>query len=438
MSTTQFFSPFASILPSRAKVNAANALGIDEEQAYLERANEESDAERGKNSNESITVLDSRQAQSNLYFTQTAQTQHQDSTNNGAARRTRSSRLSQLPRLNSARGKQAFGGGNGGRNGQTGGGIGGGSGNGGDDGDDRRDSNASQISEDPPSDDETIEGQESGETETDSDSEGSLASDDDISGMPGSLPPPISHDHHMSRGQSTGSRGRRPSGITMPPAPTFAHLEPFATAAGQNHLEGIGKTHANLGPTDTEISEELIDGITTPTIGKRVGFESDMLNSSIKERTPSASFGPIASRENWTQFGEETPGWLPTPRASAPAGSSTQSPKAGLSIQTQSRNGQAIPTDTSYFNIQPAPAKNVFRDRNDSSQPDNSIPPPSPSISTSQQKAQHQSPGSNHPYSYTHRHASTALQFPSSHSQYIHPTPSSQWHILQMRIADIT
>lgn len=382
MSTLRFISPFASILPSQSQVKAANALGIDEEQAYLERAIKEIDTEQGRSSNESITTPESRQAPINVYPTQTSQPQHQDSANNNAARRTRSSRLSQLPRLNSARGKQAFSGGNGGRNGQAGGGLGGGSGDGGDDGDDRRDSNASQISEDPPSDDETIEGQEDGETETDTDSEGSLASDDDLSGMPGSLPPPISHEHRMSRGSSTGSRGRRPSGITMPPAPTFAHLEPFASAAGQNHLEGIGKLHANLGPTDTEASEELRDGLTTPKIGRRVGYENDSLNSTIKERTPSASMGPIRSRENWTQFGEETPGWLPTPRASAPAGSSMQSPKGGLSIQTQLKNGQASPTDTSYFNIQPAPANNVIRNRNDSSHPNNLIPPPSPSIIT--------------------------------------------------------
>ncbi|PWN33969.1 uncharacterized protein FA14DRAFT_67348 [Meira miltonrushii] len=377
MSTTQFISPFASFLPSKQQSKFTNALGIDEEQACLERAKEES----GANNNESISVLENRQSPSNMYSTQTSQAQHQDSTNNGQARRTRSSRLSHLPRLNSARGKQAFSGGDGGRNGQTGGGIGGGSGDGSDDGDDRRDSNFSQISEDPPSDDETIAGQEDGETETDSDSDASLASDDDLSGMPGSLPPPNSHEHRMSRGMSASSRGRRPSGIAMPPAPTFAHLEPFASAGEQNHLEGIGKSHANIGPTDTELTEELIDGVTTPKIGKRVGYENDSLNSTIKERTPSASMGPIQNRENWTQFGDETPGWLPTPRASAPAGSSMQSPKPGLSIQTQLKNGPgASPTDTSYFNIQPAPANNVIRNRNDSSNPN--IPPPSPSIIT--------------------------------------------------------
>lgn len=382
MSTTHFISPFASFLPSRAQVKIANALGIDEEQAYLERAKEENDAEGGANSNENIPILDSRQSSNNnMYSTQTSQSQHQDSTNNGQPRRNRSSRLSQLPRLNSARGKQAFSGGNSGQNRQAGGGIGGGSGDGSDDGDDRRDSNASQISEDPPSDDETIEGQEEGETETDSDSDASLVSDDDLSGMPGSLPAPNSHGQRMARGMSTGSRGRRPSGIAMPPAPTFAHLEPFTNASGQNHLEGVGKPHANIGPTDTEVTEELIDGITTPKIGKRSGYENDSLNSTITERTPSASMGPIRSRENWTQFGEETPGWLPTPRASAPAGSSMQSPKSGLSIQTQSKNGQgAGPMDTSYFNIQPAPANNVIRNRNDTSNPN--IPPPSPSIIT--------------------------------------------------------
>lgn len=389
MSTTQFISPFTTIFDSKNQMKSINAIGLDEEQAHLERAKEEIDSEQGSrnSSNESIPALPTSQEISNMYSTQSSQqqSQHQDSTNNnGTARRSRSSRLSQLPRLNSARGKQGFGGGSGNRNSEAGGGLGGGSGSGGDGGDDRRDSNASQISEDPPSDDETIEGQEDGETETDTDSEGSLASDDDdLSGMPGSLPAPISHDHDMSRGTSAGSRGRRPSGITMPPAPTFAHLEPFSThAAGQSHLEGVGKSHVGIAPTDTEISEELMEGISTPKIGKRSGYENESLNTAFTQRTPSVSVGPIQNRDSWTQFGEETPGWLPTPKASAPVGSSAQTPKTNLNVQTQLKNGQASPTDASYFNIQPAPSNNVIRNRNDSNNANSQIPPPSPSIIT--------------------------------------------------------
>lgn len=311
------------------------AMGIDEEQAALDRATTSSNAAAESGTQRTQHHLD--------YVQGAAGTMAADTATHQPSRPTRSSRLSQLPRLGSSRllavgGKGLLDADAEGR---------------------RRGSAGEQSAEEPPpSDDETIYGQdrdEEGDNETETDTDLSSGSEEDTSGMPGFLPSPVTgrRPSRVSIGAASeaGRESRRPSEIALPPAPSFSHLEQPDIAAS----------------TATQVT------------GKQP--VSTALQSDPAHASDAPAEAPVfVGRDSWTQFGDETPSWLPTPRAmneQASARSVVNGSFATPSIPLLTPLAGQASGEMSYFNISPAPAQDAVRGRGDKT-----APPPSPSIIT--------------------------------------------------------
>lgn len=151
-----------------------------------------------------------------------------------------SSRLSHIPRLNSAGGD---GEGSGSHRGSGSGGNGSHGGGGGDDGDQSDNDTADEADPD---------GMES-ETETDTDA--SLESEDHSSVMPGSLPAETSRLSHDNSSNSM-REVRRPSGISLPPIPSFldeVNASPVTTSPQASEALGRSNwtTFSTQSPADT-------------------------------------------------------------------------------------------------------------------------------------------------------------------------------------------